>query len=153
MLLVQEDCDGIRNVILDGYLSTGYKTEKLEDGVVRTIVTVCYNIIYDKYTKQKTYRNAVVTAYEEQNARMIAAAKRDKKARFIILGTTPKDPEEYIRMGQFPKIRATAMINITEFWKMREYSVGAMKYDSDITKAYETRYDYVTGETASDHMI
>ena len=153
MILVQEDSDGVRNVILDGYLSTGYKTEKLEDGIIRTIVTVCYNVLYNNRTKEKIYRNAVVTAYGEENARMIAAAKRDKKSRFIILGTVPKDPEEYIRIGQFPKIRATAMLNITEFWKMREYSVGAMKYDSDITKAYETRYDYITDENASDHMI
>ena len=153
MLLVQEDSDGIRNVILDGYLSTGYKTEKLEGGIVRTVVTVCYNVLYDSRTKEKTYRNAVVTAYEDENARMIAAAKRDKKARFIILGTMLKDPEEYIRMGQLPKVRATALLNITEFWKMREYSVGAMKYDSNMTKAYETRYDYTTDENASDHMI
>lgn len=153
MILVQEDSDGVRNVILDGYLSTGYKTEKLEDGIIRTIVTVCYNVLYNNRTKEKIYRNAVVTAYGEENARMIAAAKRDKKSRFIILGTVPKDPEEYIRMGQFPKIRATALLNITEFWKMREYSVGAMKYDSNMTKAYETRYDYITDENASDHMI
>ena len=135
MLLLQKDSDGIRNVILDGYLSTGYKTEKMDDGIIRTIVTVCYNILYDSRTKTKTYRNAVITAYEEQNARIIAAAKKDKKARLIILGTAQKDPEEYIRIGQLPKIRATALLNITEFWKMREYSVGAMKYDSDITKA------------------
>lgn len=153
MLLVQEDSDGVRNVIIDGYLSTGYKTEKLEGGIVRTIVTVCYNILYDNRTREKTYRNAVVTAYEDENARMIAAAKRDKKARFIILGTMQKDPEEYIRTGQLPKIRATALLNITEFWKMREYSVGAMKYDSNVTKAYETRYDYITDENESDHMI
>lgn len=153
MILVQEDSDGVRNVILDGYLSTGYKTEKLEDGIIRTIVTVCYNVLYNNRTKEKIYRNAVVTAYGEENARMIAAAKRDKKSRFIILGTVPKDPEEYIRIGQFPKIRATALLNITEFWKMREYSVGAMKYDSNMTKAYETRYDYITDENASDHMI
>ena len=152
MLLVQEDGDGILNVILDGYLSTGYKTER-KDGIVSTIVTVCYNIIYDRFTREKTYRNAVITAYEEENARMIAAVKRDKRGRIIVLGTTDKNPSEYIKLGSLPRIRATAILPITEFLKMRYYSLGAMRYDESITKAYETRYDYVTPENESDHMI
>lgn len=154
MLLVQKDADGTYNVIMDGYISTGYKTYN-EDGVTKTVFAACYKSIYNKYTKERTYRNAQITVYGENNARMIAAVKRekDKDSRIIILGVTDRDPDDCIDSGIMPRVKATAILPITEFVKMRDYTLGALRYDANITRAAETRYDYITPENESDHML
>ncbi len=153
MLIVQKRAENLYDFLMEGYVSSGYKTEKLEDGTVRTLFTFCYDILYNKSTREKTYYNATVTAYEEDNAQMIAGVKREKRGRMIVLGNTDRDPDDYRKSGMLPRMRATSIFPITEYIKMRDYMRGSMKYDSQITKAYQTRYDYETPDNESDHML
>lgn len=152
MLLAQQNGYGTYDVLMDGYISRGYKTER-QNGIVQTHFTFCYDVFYDRITREKTYFNAIVTVYEEHYAQMVASAKRDNRSVLLVFGTTETDPRECERKKAFPRVRASSLFPITDFIKMRDYMLGAVKYDSAIQKATEIRYDYETESSESDHMI
>jgi hypothetical protein len=145
----KEDFSGLWNCIADGYVYGKYKTEK-KKGIVVTVFSICYNILFDKIKGKKYYiANAIV--YGEENSRFILNSKRNR-SRIVVLGNstllqgTAEDSPKYM-------IRVTALLPVGDIISLINYYNGSMRYDKNIINAYEMRYDYETPENEAEHMI